>query len=197
MARTDHGARLTAQHKDAQLKVRAAALRAYMRLWPLWKGDDRSFGGLVVATLPLVQVHHRLSASVAIAYYEAFRTAEGAHGASSPHLAGDIDTDQVAASLFITGRNMTRKAIDAGYSPAAARQVALVRTSGAVSRHVLAGGRDTLVTSTRADRAAHGYTRVVSAGACSYCRQLAERGTVGDDFRAHDHCGCSAEPSYH
>lgn len=196
MARTEHGAQLTAQHKQAQHSLRSTALRGFLRLWPLWEGDDGSFQRLVMASLPLVEVHHRISANLGVAYYQAFRVAEGVGGSPAPRLIDTVDRDAVAASLYITGRNMTRKAIAAGYSADAARQVALVRTSGAVARHVLAGGRDSLVASSAADRHAHGYSRIVSAGACSFCRSLADRGTTTDDFRAHDHCGCSAEPDF-
>jgi hypothetical protein len=89
----------------------------------------------------------------------------------------------------------------AGISPQAAQQTALTRVAGAVGRHVLQGGRDTLVRSTGQDRRAKGWGRVTGDNACDFCEELAGRGAVyrGQDtaeFEAHDHCACMAEPGF-
>lgn len=201
MARSDAGALLTVQHRQAQVQLRARALQDYIRIWPLWQGDEASFNRLVAASIPLVRAHHRLSAAFGAAYYEAFRRAEQVAGSPSPRLADPVNPDKVAASLHVTGRVMTGKAILAGQSPQAAMQTALVRTSGAVTRHVLAGGRDTLVLSTGEDKQATGWARVTSGHPCAFCALIASRGPVfkGEDtaeFQAHDGCACMAEPAY-
>lgn len=195
MARSAAGGLLTAQHRRAQISLRASALRDYMTVWPLWDGTPGSFGSLVTAAVPVVRAHHRLSAVVASAYYQSFRAAEGAPGPSAPRLAA-LDEDVLAGTLYVVGRDMTRRAIAGGRSPQDAMQTALVRTAGTVSRFALAGGRDTLVSSTRADRQAAGYTRVLSPGACQFCQDIAADGAVDSDFQAHDHCGCVAEPTF-
>jgi hypothetical protein len=194
MARTDAGALLTAQHRRAQVALRAAALRDFVKLWPLWDGTSRTFQSLVVATLPLIRVHHQLSGTLAATYYQALRAAEQAAGNAVARPA-PLDTSAAAGTLYVTGLEMTRRALQAGQSPQAALQTALTRTSGTVGRFVLAGGRDTLVSAVRDDAHADGYRRVLSPGACDYCQSLAV-GAVTDDFSAHDHCGCSAEPSF-
>lgn len=199
MARTSAGALLSVQHRQAQLKVAAGAVRDYARVWPLWQGDEDSFKRLVVATVPLVRAHHRTSAELAATYYTAFRRAERVRGSTDPVLAA-IDEDRVVSSLYVTGKVMTAKALAAGQSPQAAMRTALVRTSGAVTRHSLNGGRDTILASTREDPKARGWGRVTSGNACDFCEELAGRGAVYSadtaDFEAHDHCGCSAEPSF-
>lgn len=195
MARTDGGALLTAQHRRAQIQLRAAALRDFIAVWPLWDGQPGSFARLISATVPVVRAHHRLSAAVAAAYYQSFRAAENAPGAPTPKLA-TLNEDALAGTLYLTGRDMTRRAIAAGQSPQAAMRTALVRTSGTVARFALAGGRDTLVASTRDDRHASGYRRVLSPGACEFCQQIAAEGASDGDFEAHDHCGCVAEPNF-
>lgn len=194
MARTDGGALLSVQHRNAQLRLRSRALRDYTRVWPLWRGDRRSFDRLVAATLPLVESHHAVSAETAAAYYGTFRRAEKVPGGAARVLPA-VDLDRVASSLYVTGAVMTGKAINAGKSPQAAMQVALTRTAGAVGRHVLAGGRDTLVHTARADSRSDGVLRIVAGGACEFCQSLAGQPTTGD-FQAHDHCGCSAEPFF-
>jgi hypothetical protein len=197
MARTAEGRALTQRHQLAQLQLRSVALRDFLRLWPLWTGDEASFRRLVHATIPLVQLYRPASAALAAAYFDSFRQAEAKRGVIASQLAGDADLDQLVASLYVTGQVMTGKALEAGQSPQAAMQTSLTRVSGAVGRHILAGGRQTLLESTRADRAARGWGRIVSAGACDFCQQFEGDIVSPDtDFSAHDHCSCSVEPAY-
>ncbi len=201
MARSQAGATLTAQHRGAQLELRARALRDYTRLWPVWRGDAASFNALVNATVPLVTAYHQLSSATAGDYFRAFRTAEQAGGSATPVIGPGVDRDKLVSSLIVTGRITVGKAIAGGQSPQAAMRTALARTSGSVVRHVLQGGRDTLVLSTGRDRQALGWSRVTSGTPCAFCAMLASRGPVfhGEDtaeFEAHDACACTAEPAY-
>ena len=201
MARTAAGAQLTEQHRRAQLTVQAQVIRDFTRLWPLWRGDGTSFGRLVAATVPLVKLHHQTSSAVATAYYEAFRAAEKVGGAASPQAAPEVNEEQVVSSLYATGEAMTRRAIAAGQSPQAAMQGALARTSGAVSRHALSGGRGAIIRSIEADRSVEAYIRITDGDPCAFCAMLAGRGGVyltdeTASFEAHDACGCTAEPFY-
>lgn len=199
MARTAAGATLTRQHRRSQLQLRALALRDFSRIWPLWQGDRETFERLVAATVPLVGAHHRLSSALAAAYYETFRRAEQITGSPTPKLA-TLERGKVVSSLYVTGSVMTHKALLAGQPPQVAMQTALVRTAGAVTRHVLAGGRETLIESTNEDPRARGWIRVPGMGACAFCAMLASRGPVYSDqsvgFQAHDHCSCASEPVY-
>jgi hypothetical protein len=200
MARTSEGSFLTERHRAGQVQIRAATLRDFIRIWPLWDGEEDSFRRLIAASLPLVRSYHQLSSSFAAAYYEAFRKAEKVGGNPTPRLADPIDEDKVAAGLIVTGQAMTRKAILAGQSPQAARQTALIRTGGSVTRQALSGGRATLLQSASADRQAQGWVRVTSGDPCAFCALLASNGPTysesGSDFQAHDHCSCTAEPAY-
>jgi len=200
MARTAEGAALSVQHRNAQLRIRAQALQGYQRIWPLWRGDEASFTQLIQASVPLVNGFRQMSSALASGYYEAFRRIEGVGGSPTPRVAPPADTAAVASSLYITGRNMTNAAIAAGQSPQAAMQTAFVRTSGAVTRHVLDGGRHTIVLSTAKDSEARGFTRVTSGNPCAFCAMLSGRGAVygeeTSEFQAHDHCSCAGEPSY-
>jgi hypothetical protein len=201
MARTDAGTALTEEHRQAQAGLRTHALRDFLLLWPLWNGDPASFGQLVQATQPLVRVYHGLSATVAAAYYEAFRKAEAVTGTATPKLAAALDPAAVAASMYVTGQTMARNALGAGQSPEQVRKSALVRVSGSVTRHVLAGGRDTILQSVAADPEALGWARVTDGDPCAFCAMIASRGPVfkteaAADFQAHDYCACVAEPAY-
>lgn len=201
MARTAAGAQITEQHRRAQLAIQAQVIRDFARLWPLWEGDSTSFGQLVAATVPLVKLHHQNSSAVATAYYAAFRKAEKVAGAATPQAAPPVNEEQVVSSLYATGEAMTRKAIAAGYSPQAAMQGAVARTSGAVSRHVLNGGRDAITRSIEADGRVEAYIRITDGDPCAFCAMLAGRGGVyltedTASFESHDACGCTAEPFY-
>jgi hypothetical protein len=202
MARTEEAAALSERHRLVQLGIRAQALRDFSRLWPLWTPtDSRSFADLVTATTTLVRAYHPISAGVAASYFTAFRSAESVDGAAMPVLAATPADAMVAASLYATGETATRKAIDAGRPSSDAMQAAFVRTSGAVSRHILDGGRNTILQSVERDEQALGWARVTDGDPCYFCLTLAARGPVykseqSADFQAHDHCGCAAEAFY-
>ena len=192
---------LTEQHRQAQLTVRAQALRDFATLWPIWKGDEQSFQAFVSAVVVLVRAYRQISAAAAGAYFTAFREAAAAEGASVPTLAAAIDEAQVIASLYVTGRDGLRTALDAGQSAAEAKATVFVRTSGAVARHIANGGRETLIDSVQNDKQALGWARITDGDPCYFCLTLASRGAVYKteqtaSFEAHDHCGCTVMPVY-
>lgn len=200
MARTAAGAELTERHRQGQLKIRARALRSFLALWLLWRGQEATFDQLARLTVPIVLAHHNLSSTLAVAYYTQFRRAERVAGKPSPRLAPPLPEGQVLASLFVTGEQMTRRAREGGASPQQAQEKALVRTSGAVGRLALQGGRDATILSAAEDGQARGWTRITSGSPCAFCTMVASNGAVYSadtaDFQTHDHCGCSASPVY-
>lgn len=192
---------LTEQHRQTQLQIRAQALRDFALLWPIWKGDEQSFAELVAAALVLVRAYRRLSSTAAATYYEAFRSAARAAGVATPTLAAAIPDAQVATSLYVTGRDALRIALNAGQTADGARSTALVRAGGAVSRHIVDAGRQTILDSVAADPHAVGWARVTDGDPCYFCLTLASRGAVykseqSASFQAHDHCGCTAMPVF-
>jgi hypothetical protein len=202
VARTQEAAALTEQHRLVQLGIRAQALNDFKRLWPLWTPTDpRSFADLVTATTTLVRAYHPISSGVAASYFTAFRAAEEIDGRAVPVFASAPADAMIASSLYATGETATRQAIAAGRPPEDAAQVAFVRTSGAVSRHILNGGRQTILESVQRDEHARGWARITDGDPCAFCLVLASRGAVYKteqtaEFQAHDHCGCAAEPFY-
>lgn len=192
---------LTEQHRQAQLAIRAQALADFALLWPIWKGDEQSFQTFVTAVVLLVRAYKPISAAAAAAYFTAFREAAAAEGAATPKLASAIDEAQVAASLYATGRDGLRAAIDSGQNADQAKETVFIRTSGAITRHILDGGRQTLIESVQNDPKALGWARITDGDPCYFCLTLASRGPVYKsektaDFRAHDHCGCTVMPVY-
>lgn len=188
---------LAEQHRQAQLQVRARALRDFLLLWPLWTGDEASFARLVQAAKPLVTVYRNASSALASSYYTAARTADEVGGPFVPRLVASVPDSQLASSMYATGHAAARNALSSGQSAMEARKTALTRVSGALTRHVLDGGRGTILTSVQADEKALGWARVTDGNPCYFCLTLASRGAVykseqAADFEAHDHCGCAA-----
>ena len=202
MAATLAGAQLTAQHRSAQLALRAVTLRQVLRVWPAFDPEHiaTSWPPVETALMSIIGQRRTDSAAIAAAYFQSFRTAERIGGTAAPVVSTfDIGaTARAETSLQVTGY-VTTERLTALRHPDPAR-TALVRVSGAVARHVLDGGRETLLASVRADRRALGWARATSGNPCSFCAMLASRGPAyGErtgDFQSHDHCACSLEPVY-
>ena len=127
----------------------------------------------------------------------------------------DIDwseTDRkVEIDLNIAGPIGQKSKIGKGRTPTEARDLSLVESSGAASRHVLTGGRRSLLTLVRDDMQAIGWVRVTDGDPCYFCAMLASRGPVykkgsfsasdprftgPGNVKVHDHCACTLEAVY-
>jgi hypothetical protein len=204
MARSAAGKALTEQHYKRQVQLRAVALRDYLKLWPLFSGDEASFRRLVEAAVVLVLAHQQTSSALSSAYFQAFRMAEDPGGHAEPRLADPMSPEaegRLISSLYETGQFSVQRSLAAGKTPQAAMDTAFTNTSGTVTRNVLNGGRGTLLRSTGSDPKAKGWARVTAGEPCAFCAMLASRGPVylteeTAEFRSHDHCTCTAEPGY-
>lgn len=195
-------ASLTTTHRQAQLTLRAAVLRDLTRLWPAmdWSDLDRTFPAWAQAAGTLIIRNRATSSSLAAAYYRAFRFAEGLTDPAPVVLAKPIPAEKLAVTLRVTAYAGVKAAAARGVQADTAMANAFVRSSGAISRLVLEGGRETIRETTIADPLARGWRRVTGGKPCSFCSMLASRGGVyteaSADFQAHDHCGCSIAPSW-
>ena len=115
----------------------------------------------------------------------------------------DWAQDRVAArnSLIVTGPVNIKSKVKRATPPEQAARSALVEASGAASRHVLNGGRKTLLTVVQNDNVALGWARVTDGDPCAFCAMLASRGPAYKSrqqasFQPHDHCACSVEPVF-
>jgi hypothetical protein len=103
-----------------------------------------------------------------------------------------------------------------------AQDVSFVQAAGSAGRHMLTGGRKSLLTLVENDRQAIAWIRVTDGDPCSFCAMLASRGPVFLDKKAfdesdhgpglhrknpgpfdgpgtvkvHDNCACTMEPVY-
>lgn len=108
----------------------------------------------------------------------------------------------VEISLNVTGPIGQKAKRARGKSVREARDISFVESSGAASRHVLTGGRQSLLTLLQDDPQVQRWVRVTDGDPCAFCAMLAGRGPVyltedSAGFRAHDHCACTAEAVYY
>jgi hypothetical protein len=108
----------------------------------------------------------------------------------------------ITVSLNVTGPIGQKAKVARGKTSRQARDESFVESSGAASRHVLTGGRQSLLTLLTEDDQVQRWIRVTDGEPCAFCAMLASRGPVyltedSAGFRAHDHCACTAEPVYH
>lgn len=191
------GAPLTQTHRRAQLAVRARVLLELKALWPAmdWTNLDKTYPAWAVAVAAIVAKHRATSTSLAASYLQAFRAAAGISGTAKIVLAEPVPADQLDTVLKVTAVYAAKSATKRGVSAEQAMAAAFVTSSGAISRLVLGGGRDTITSTLKADRRATGWERVTSGNPCKFCSDLAGHPS-STSFQAHDGCGCSAEPVY-
>jgi hypothetical protein len=194
---------LAIQARQQQLLLRAAVFRQLAALWPLLdvQNLDDSFLGWAYPASQLVNRGHLASVGLAAQYLRAARADSAVPGPPTIVFAPPLEPLRTGAVLRITGPVAVKIAIGNGKDPAAAMQIGSVLSSGAATKLVLAGARDTVVGSVKADRTRPKWERIASPTACDFCAMLADRGSVyaSEDtasFEAHGNCGCSAAVEY-
>lgn len=203
MAATSEARQLTEAHRLAQARLGATVVAAMAAVWPLLDLDnlDGSIERWLRASSLIVSGQRSASARLAGTYVQTFKTLELGQGAAAPLMLAETEPSQaVITSLVVTGPTSVKAALRRGTPLAVASQVAQARSAASAMRHVLNGGRETIVQTIDADRQAKGWARVVSGSGCAFCAMLASRGPVYKGgtvtFDAHDGCVCGAEPVY-
>lgn len=118
-----------------------------------------------------------------------------------PDITFEREDRAARVSLEVTGPVAQKSKTGRGKARVVARDESFEAAAGAASRHVLTGGRKSLLTVLEADPVAVGWARVTDGDPCAFCAMLASRGVVygsaaAAGFSAHDHCACTAEPAY-
>ncbi len=206
MALTAEADRLTEEHRLAQVKVRDQVIRDFAALWPLLDHNNYSgtLPGYMAAVTALVQRGAITSASLATAYYIAFRAAEQAPptDVGALFVPTPLDLDSVTGALLVTGPKTFNDAMRRGVRAPKAAEASLVASTGAVGRLTLNGGRDKLAGAIQRDPVALGFARVSDGSPCYWCAMLCSRGavytestaiTTKDGHAYHDKCACTLE----
>lgn len=208
MATTTAGAKLTASQRSAQVAIQSAAVAEFLPLWRLLdpRNIDNTQWSWLQLLIELVTRWRARSSASAIDYYKNFRRVETGQLLAPIIRPVGVATQQLTTSLMVTGPIGIKQRLGQGVDPEKAAKLALVETSGAVGRHVLNGGRETLIEAAESDELAVGFARVTSARPCAFCAMLASRGfayksresalLTKSGQKYHDHCACGIEVAF-
>lgn len=196
---------LMQRYQQKALAAKAVALQDVVRLWHLIDASDidRSWPAVMRALEIVVADGRSKVAAAAKDYLEQMRDLQNA-AALEVQQAQPPDQIATRVSLIATGPATMKDAIGRGLTAADAANRALTTLTGAVSRVVLNGGRDTVIQSIEAS-GVYRWMRVTHGKTCWFCAMLASRGPVytsrasagdarGRPARFHDHCDCTIEP---
>ena len=150
--------------------------------------DPKDYRDALAAVLPqLGSAYGDAAAALAADWYESLREAAEVRGRFAPVLAREPDVGRWESL--------------AGW--AASHLDPLALAAGGLQRSIADQHRLTIVGSSIADPAASGWRRVARAGACGFCKVLADRRSDGENgvyteasvqFKSHDNCSCTASP---
>lgn len=192
---------LADKHRRLQSQIAAGTWIDLRRIWgSLDPGNlDATFPRFATYASATVQARRTVSSALGASFYRTLRDAEGVAGAFSPVTAGRVAPEALETSLRVTGPVAWKAALARGADPAQAQATAFGSVQRAMTRHVLDGGRQTILQSSILDDNANGYQRVSDGKPCAFCAMLIGRGAVylsegTASFDAHDGCGCQPVP---
>lgn len=196
-------ARLSEQHRAAQARLQAIVAADVARVFPLLDVNnlDKSFAGYFAAMSAIIDARRQVSASLGATYYTRFRDDSDVPGVFTPVLSAVTDKEQLFTSLLVTGPISMKSNVAKGRDVFSARDAALMNTAKAAQRHVINGGRGTILGSVKRDSRSVGWARLTDGRPCAFCALLASRGPAYKSettaqFKSHDGCGCTPVPVF-
>lgn len=133
-----------------------------------------------------------INSQMAADLFEQMRKDKNARGEYRPTVADLTSDEAIDATTRYQARQLFIK--ETGLTAFTDGMVA------ALGRWILNAGRDTIIKNAIADKSCVGYARVAHGETCDFCTMLAGRGAVyvkeTGGFASHDHCDCTAEPSW-
>ena len=204
MALTREGRALTDRHRRGQVRLGAGAVVESLAAWRLLDlADlDASTPTWLAVQVGLMRQRYATSADLAERYLVDFRAAE--IGTSSGVVVRPTFNEAAAtATLLGNGPRLTKMLIGRGADPEAAFARASREVLGRTQKWALAGGRQTVMASARANPRTRRWRRVSDGSPCAFCAMLVSRSLVRagtyrtpPDFKTHLKCGCTAEEEY-
>lgn len=171
-------------------KMAQSDLRRLIRKVDLSKGKQaRDDLGEVFE--PLAQEYAGLSAAMAAEWFEDVRIGDGVDTPFTADIAS-LDDYQVKSTAYSAGAPL----VEGGLTTDAANLYVW-----GINKLVMGAASGTILANTEADSEAYGWKRIARANGCDFCVMLTGRGGVYRSestaaFAAHDHCGCTAAPSW-
>lgn len=209
MATTLTPVSLTSQYRRAQRSLMQSVGRDVDRLWRLFnvQNVDSSWSQLRQFLKLLVTQRRQVAAGLGSSYYRQLRNIHGFPDKFDTPAIDRLANVQLNVSLDVSGPVEFKKQVSEGTRFRDASDKARTKVQGSSVRHVLNGGREQVVSDSKADKRALGWIRVTDGNPCGFCAMLASRGAVyksesnaldprGAADRYHDHCGCVAVPVF-
>ena len=188
-----------AEQRQAVADLTTLARRDLAAFWALvqdWPADQ--IRDALMDVLPaLGDQYGDAAAELAASYFETARDRANARGSFAAVLPERPERARWEA--------LARWGVDPLFAAEPDATAALSRVSGGLQRSIADQHRLTIVESSIADPAASGWRRVARAGACGFCKVLADRRSDGENgvyteasvqFKSHDNCSCMASPSW-
>ncbi len=195
-------AQLAVLYRQRQMAIGLAASRAISALWARHIDPARmadSWASIRDIVLSLVRQYFQASAADSAKSYEQMRVlADLGHRSTAMARLPQRELERVVDSQGIGHFFQMMPTLE---DPQLASDAADLSLQSSGARLALKGGRQTIVDAVHVDPEANGWERIISGNACSFCSMLAGRGAVyksqkSADFRAHDHCNCTAAPLF-
>lgn len=185
---------LARQHQKSMTRINNAVQSEVMRVVRGFDGEPFHVVKDGLRDLVPLIAHDYGDAAGALAqdYYEMAREAAEIPGFVDLGPAARVNGEAVDNSIRWSLRHAT------GELP----QLELLSTElgASIARKVLDVDADTITSASVKDKRSVGWSRLTDAGACAFCRMLADRGAVYTGasvrFASHDHCGCTAMPMF-
>jgi hypothetical protein len=225
VAVTEESAALVETWRLTQVQQRAAVEAEVLNLMSLLDYDNIAGTWPTIETMivRLIEEERRRSERLSLYYYDLVRNAEGIGGIYEQVGASALDRRTLLKSLRIMGPGEAGRGMALGRANVPATTG--TKVAGVASRTSLDGGRDSTLRTASADKKVIGWVRVTDGNPCAFCAMLASRGVqyrpfkskgaalgksgkksvfvrkdkngrTVNDFRAHDHCACTAKPVY-
>lgn len=160
---------------------------------------DRSAPGWVLNVERVVAQAHADGIELAEDAYRQMRRESGERGRVT-FVLPTLNRGKMRAELLYLGPRSAKQALAGGGRISRVAESAFSNTTRESLLLAMDGPRETIRRTTAADPRAVGWKRILNAGACQFCRMLADRGAVYREatatFAAHKGCGCSAAPVF-
>lgn len=196
-------ARISERHRAAQARLQALVTTDIARIFPYLDINnlDQSFQSFYEAALSVITARRTISASLGASYYQQIRNDYNLPDTFIPFLEAAPNPQQIFNSLLVTGPISMKSNLAKGVDAQRARDAGLVNVAKAAQRHVINGGRATILGAVRRDSRSVGWARLTDGTPCAFCALLASRGPAYKSqttasFRSHDGCGCTPVPVF-
>lgn len=190
-----------AEYRAGLSEIRTEAAARLTDAFPAleFKALDDSSPRWVLMTERIVEDAHGKALTLTRDAYTSMRRAAG-HAGEVAFVLPAPDKGKLRASMLYLGPFSAKRALSGGARIPDAAETVYSNTTARALLEAMSGARGSMRATSLRDPAAQGWRRFANAGACRFCRMLADRGAVYRRetafFAAHLHCGCSAGPVF-